>query len=75
MRYLGLMITLLIIALLVSRQLSGPETSPSAAAVSVDNPPQVPQRPQDLQGFKQDMDTYVNQANEQSRQRIEQATQ
>lgn len=76
MRFLGIIIALVIIGFLVQRQLAGPSatTPPETTATGV-QPPSVPQTVQDVPKFESDMNAYMKDLDNQSRQKIEQNTQ
>ena len=72
MRNIILLIALLIIALLVTRQFSAPLETTQAG----DNqPPSVPTQPQGLEQFSQDMDSFMQDSADRQKQEIDQRTQ
>lgn len=77
MRLIILLAALLIVGLLIYRQVgtSSPYKSEELKASSVDNAPQVPVQPQDVQQFGQDMNKYLNDAAAEKLKQIDQKTQ
>lgn len=75
MRLILLLIVLAAIGLLVARQLQGPATpQPAADAEARQGLPRVPQNPQGVQQFGQDMNRYVQDAAKQQEQKIDEGT-
>lgn len=75
MRMIFLLVVLLIIALVVTRQIGGPSApDPTSASVQTNQPPKVPTRPQDVQKFGQDMDKFVQDSAARRQQKIEEQT-
>ena len=73
MRMILLLLALLIVGLLVYQQLGGPPDRsievPDGGAAS--QAPRVPQRPQDLPAFEQDMQQFMQDSAEERRQRLD----
>ncbi|HYW02911.1 MAG TPA: hypothetical protein VFA86_03130 [Gammaproteobacteria bacterium] len=77
MRLILLLVALAIVGLLVARSLHHP--APPAAATpqahSTSGPPRVPTTPQEVPGFKKNMNSFVHRTEQQQKQRIQRATQ
>lgn len=75
MRLIVTLVSVLIIALLVSRQLQSPPAPETASqATSSNEVPSVPTRPQDVPQFEEDINSFINQAAEDQARQIEEAT-
>jgi len=76
MRYIVLLVSLLVVALLLTKQLDIGAFETSAQTHSTQpQPPAVPTRLQDVQQFGQDMDAFMQDAAQQRRQEIDRASQ
>lgn len=79
MRIIVILLALLAVGFLISRQLdtgsgSTAEIEKAAEGAGMDVP-RVPSRPQDVQGFEQDMNKFMNDAAAERAKQIEQAEQ
>lgn len=75
MRLIVTLVSVLIIALLVSKQLQSPADTETAQQATPGNElPSVPTRPQDVPQFEQDISSFINQTNEDQVRRIDEAT-
>lgn len=76
MRYIVLLVSLLVVALLLTKQLDiGAFETPAQTNAKQAQAPPVPTRLQDVQQFGQDMDTFMQDAAQQRRQEIDRASQ
>ena len=77
MRLLAILITLLIIGFLLQQQLGGDTdntgSAGSAQSLSDSKPPKVPSKPEDLEQFNLQMDSYLQQEAAKRAAEIEQA--
>lgn len=72
MRMIFLLVALLIIALLLTRQIGGPPApEPATTSLQANPPPKVPTRPQDVQRFGEDMDKFVQDSAERRKKQID----
>ena len=74
MRAIVLLVSLLVVALLLIQQLKTGASEPPTQSTSTQaqpQPPAVPTRLQDVQQFGQDMDKFMQDAEQQRRQQIE----
>lgn len=71
---IGLLIALTIVGLITARQLSGPTASPEVTATqtTLQGVPAVPQRADQIDDFKKQMNEFVDQHNAQQRKRLQQ---
>lgn len=74
MRLILLLVAMLIVGLLVTRQI-GPTASQGRHWGGESQPPAVPTRPQDLQQFSEGMDKFLQDSETERRRKIDQATQ
>lgn len=80
MRLIGLVITLLLIAYLITTQLKSTSGESSYeeilgedSALRADSPPRVPTSPEDVRAFKDDFNSYINQQTEKRTQEIDES--
>ncbi|MFO8154025.1 hypothetical protein [Thioalkalivibrio sp.] len=73
MRMILMLLALLIVGLLVYRQLGGLSDRPSAApdGATESQAPRVPQRPQDLPAFEQEMQQFMEDSAQERRQQLD----
>lgn len=72
MRMLILLIALAIVGVIVARQLAGPADTPDTAVTDETSVPDVPTKPQELDGFERDMSRFVQDSAAARRERIDQ---
>lgn len=74
MRMIFLLVVLLIIALLLTRQIGGTSTLAEPTSAQANQSPHVPTRPQGVQQFGQDMDKFVQDSAARRKQQIDKQT-
>lgn len=76
MRLIVILLALAVVGLLAAKQLQRPPLEPSRVGLEGGMPgvPVVPQRPQDLQRFEQDMNRFVDETARERQRQIDEAT-
>lgn len=74
MRMIVMLVGLLLVGFIISKQLQSPsDTETAQQATSGSELPNVPTRPQDVPQFEQDINSFINQTNEEQTRQIDEA--